>query len=157
MSFVDAAEDAIVCIKDYINSQSEEALKAEAVMQKKVLIVDDSEQVRRMFKNSLLLEGFYVTEAANGIEAAKILSRERPDLIVLDLFMEGMDGYKLLQFIRLNPDWHDIPVIVLSARGLPAEIEKAIASGIDDFLVKMSTTPKKLIEKIREVLKKRYG
>ncbi len=117
-----------------------------------VLIVEDNEASRRMNKSKLILDGFGVMEAANGIEALKALQNSIPDLIVLDLYMEGMDGFKVLSFLRADEKYRNIPVMVLSARGDKAEIEKAMAMGANAFLVKMMTSPIKLSEAVKKMV-----
>jgi len=120
--------------------------------EKKILLVDDSAQSRSIYRNKLNLEGFNVIEASNGVEALKCLQETRPDLVVLDLWMEGIDGFKILQLMSMNPELKRIPVIVLSARVVPADIEKVISLGAKDYLPKMTTTPVKLTQKVKEVL-----
>ncbi|MBI5025908.1 MAG: response regulator [Nitrospirae bacterium] len=120
---------------------------------KKVLIVDDNDMTRRMNKSKLMLDGFTVLEAIDGVEAIKVLETEVPDVIVLDLYMEKMDGFKVLALLKGSPKWKDIPVIVFSARGTPVEIEKAMSAGADEFLVKMTTSPVKLSERVKGILK----
>lgn len=121
---------------------------------KTILLVDDSAQSRAIYRNKLNLEGFTVIEAANGVEALKQLQEMIPDLVILDLWMEGIDGFKILQLMQLNPNFKDIPVIVLSARSVPADIQRAISLGAREYLPKMSTSPVKLAEKAKEILSK---
>jgi CheY-like chemotaxis protein len=78
----------------------------------------------------------------------------RPDLILLDLVMPEMDGFKVLQAVRASPALNKIPVIVFSSKGAPEEIQKALQSGANDFLIKATTTPNKVIEKIESYIKK---
>jgi len=142
-------------LRDLLYELKESPYVAGKTPMKKILIIDDSETARRMYKNSLMMEGFFVMDAPSGMEGIKKLRETIPDLIVLDLIMEEMDGYKFLQLIRVNPDWENIPVIVLSGRMTTGEIDRAAALGIDDYLVKATTSPKKLAEKVREILEKR--
>ena len=120
---------------------------------KKVLIVDDNDMTRRINKSKLMLDGFTVLEAIDGVEAIKILETKVPDVIVLDLHMEKMDGFKVLALLKGSPRWKDIPVIVFSARVTPLEIERAMSAGADEFLVKMTTSPAKLSERVKGILK----
>lgn len=123
--------------------------------QKKVLIIDDTQFYQAVYRQRLLSEGFSVLVADNGIEGLKILFRERPILVLLDLVMDGMDGYKVLHIIRSQPEIKDIPVIVSSVRGTPNEVNRAIDLGAVDFLVKATTSPNKVVEKIKEVIRHR--
>lgn len=121
-------------------------------MKNKVLLVDDSKIVQQMYVNKLISEQFTVLTADNGIEAIKILSRELPDIILLDLVMPVLDGYKVLQVLKKDQRFSSIPVLVFSARGRPEEIEKALALGASGYIVKATTKPNEVIEEIRKVL-----
>ncbi|HAM49500.1 MAG TPA: hypothetical protein DCP92_01915 [Nitrospiraceae bacterium] len=150
VKFISLAPKDVTLIKKLIELGSE-AVPAEKA-EKKILLVDDSTQSRLIYKNKLNLEGFSVREATNGVEALKCLQEMKPDLVILDLWMEGIDGFKILQLMSMNPELKKIPVIVLSARVIPADIEKVISLGAKDFLPKMTTTPIKLAQKVKEVL-----
>ena len=119
---------------------------------KKVLLVDDSASARNTYKNKLVLTGYNVQEASSGIEAIKLLAKEIPDLMVLDLQMEGMDGLKVLQLLRSNEKWKEIKVIVLSGRVTTEMAEKISEFGISGLLPKMTTTPNKLADCVKQIL-----
>ncbi|MBI3802647.1 MAG: response regulator [Nitrospirae bacterium] len=123
-------------------------------MKEKILIVDDTEFYQRAYKNKLLSAGYLPTVANNGVEALKAITTDKPDLILLDLMMPIMDGFKVLQTVRANPNFQSVPVIVFSAKGASEEISKALQAGANDFLVKATTTPNKVVEKIKEILQK---
>lgn len=123
-------------------------------MKEKVLIVDDTEFYQKAYKNKLLSAGYITSVANNGVEALKALTTDKPDLILLDLMMPIMDGFKVLQTVKANPNLQNIPVIVFSAKGASEEISKALQAGASDFLVKATTTPNRVVEKIKEVLQK---
>lgn len=149
--FINLSPEVYLIIKNFVDEASEIAIKPK---ERIILLVDDSAQSRAIYRNKLTLDGFAVIEASDGIEALKKLQEIKPDLIILDLWMEGIDGFKLLQLLNLNPDLKNIPVIILSARSVPGDIQKAISLGAKDFLPKMTTTPVKLSEKVKEYLKK---
>ncbi len=123
-------------------------------MKEKVLIVDDTEFYQKAYKNKLLSAGYMTSVANNGVEALKALATDKPDLILLDLMMPIMDGFKVLQMVKASPDLKHIPVIVFSAKGASEEISKALEAGANDFLVKATTTPNKVVEKIKEIPQK---
>ena len=148
VKFINLRPEFIPIIKNAV-AQAVHASSVKA--EKKILLVDDSPQSRAIYRNKLNMDGFVVTEAASGVEALKHLQEIMPDLVILDLWMEGIDGFKILQLMQMNPKLKGIPVIVLSARSVPADIQKAISLGARDFLPKMSTTPVKLAEKVREI------
>lgn len=123
-------------------------------MKGKILLVDDTEFYQKMYKSKLLTEGYLVTTANNGLEAIKAITADKPDMILLDLMMPVMDGFKVLQTIKSDPNLKEIPVVVFSAKGNTDEIGKAIAGGATDFLVKATSTPNKVVEKIKQIMTK---
>ncbi|MHB8174666.1 MAG: response regulator [Nitrospirota bacterium] len=145
LQFLEMSPYARKAVLDYIAVSGE---KTKTV----VLIVEDNETSRRLNKSKLIMDGFGVMEAANGLEALKALQNSAPDIIVLDLYMEGMDGFKVLSFMRADERYKNIPVLVLSARGDKAEIEKAMALGATSFMVKMLTSPVKLSEAVKKMI-----
>ena len=90
----------------------------------KVLLVDDDADVRYMTRVNLSFEGFDVVEASSGAEAIDLAQTERPDIVVLDVMMPGMDGLQVLRELRADVTLEDTPVVLLSARaGTEAETE----------------------------------
>lgn len=85
--------------------------------------------IQQVYKNALTFEQFEVRTVDNGMEAIKALSEEKPDIILLDLMMPVMDGYKVLQVVKTDPKLSMIPVLVFSAKGQPEEVEKSLALG----------------------------
>lgn len=149
LMFISLSSKDLSLIRDFIDNSTEEQSE---VIKKKVLIVDDNASSRRMNKSKLVLDGFTVLEAADGLEAIAILEKEVVNLIVLDLIMEKLDGFKVLSIIRQKPKTKDIPVLVLSARSNPEEIDRAINAGATEFLPKMTTSPVKLSERLKQYL-----
>ncbi len=123
-------------------------------MKSKVLLVDDTEFYVKTYRIKLLSEGYEVKSASNGIEALKELKANKPDIVLLDLMMPIMDGFKVLQAVKGDPSLESIPVIVFSAKGDMDEVSKAMEAGASDFLVKATTTPNKVVEKIKSVLER---
>lgn len=121
-------------------------------MRNKVLLVEDSKVVQQMYRSKLTIEQFTVLTADNGVEAIKLLSTEIPDIILLDLMMPVMDGYKVLQVIKTDPRLTDIPVLVFSARGQPEEVERSMNLGAAGYIIKATTKPNEVVEQIRKVL-----
>ena len=121
-------------------------------MRQTILLVEDSKVVQQMYRNKLTFEQFNVLTADNGMEAIKILSKEKPDIILLDLMMPVMDGYKVLQVIKTDPKLSNIPVLVFSAKGQPEEVEKALNLGAAGYIVKATTKPNDVVQQIRKVI-----
>jgi len=118
----------------------------------KILVVDDEEDIRKIIAFRLKANGFSVNTATNGKEALEKITKERPDLIVLDFLMPVMDGFAFLKEFRKNPDYNHIPVLMLTARGATKESFETL--GVDDFMPKPFDNDE-LNEKIRFLLKKK--
>jgi two-component system KDP operon response regulator KdpE len=105
---------------------------------KRVLVVDDERQITRMLRMALQSSGYAVETAANGIEALQKFEAQRPDLVITDLAMPGMDGLELTRAIRQSAV---TPVIVLSVRDSDAMKVAALDDGADDYLTKPFSMP----------------
>ena len=102
-----------------------------------VLCVEDEETLRRDIADELTEAGYVVVEASNGREALDLLSGTRPDLILCDVSMPGINGYQMLMAVQAKgSDYIDIPFVFLSALGDPREIVEGKRLGADDYLVK---------------------
>jgi len=121
-------------------------------MKYQVLLVEDSKAIQQMYRNKLMMEQYAVVTADNGMEAIRALSLSKPDIILLDLMMPIMDGYKVLQVVKTDPKLKDIPVLVFSAKGQSDEIERALSLGAAGYIVKSITKPNEVVEKIRATL-----
>ena len=121
-------------------------------MRNTILLVEDSKVVQQMYRNKLTFEQFNVLTADNGMEAVKVLSKEKPDIILLDLMRPIMDGFKVLQVVKTDPRLSNIPVLVFSAKGQSEEVEKALNLGAAGYIVKATTKPNEVVEQIRKVL-----
>lgn len=152
--FIGLKPEDFTYLKEYIAKAAHSQSHAHS-NSKKVLIIDDTQFYQTVYRQRLLSEGFSVFVAQNGVEGLQILFKERPALVLLDLIMDGMDGYKVLHIIRSQPEVKDIPVIVSSVKGTPNEVNRAIELGAVDFLVKATTSPNKVVEKIKEVIRHR--
>ena len=114
-----------------------------------VLLVEDDTDTREIMARMLDKAGWQVLEAGNGREALDQLSKTRPGLILLDLMMPVMDGFDFLLEMRANPDWHDIPVIVLTAKNLTGEDRQLLSGKVEQVLEKGASSPEQLISLIR--------
>ncbi|HTP12410.1 MAG TPA: response regulator [Bacteroidota bacterium] len=104
---------------------------------RKVLIIDDEESLRFIAKTALGAEGFEVFEASNGLEGLELARGRRPDLILCDVKMDGMDGYATLEKIRQDPVTNSIPVILMTGVMTDySHVRHAMGIGADDYLLK---------------------
>ena len=122
-------------------------------MAKKVLIVEDDEFLRSLTAKRLEKEGYEVSVAVDGESANGIASEKKPDLILLDLLLPGMDGFEVLKRARADEVTKKTPIIVFSNLGQREDIEKAKGLGANDFLIKANFTLDDVIEKINTTLK----
>ena len=100
----------------------------------KVLYIEDNDDNVYMLKLRLeLLDEFEVLTAEDGEKGCEMAAAERPDIILMDLEMPGIDGWEATRRLKSNPDTRDIPVIALSAHALAGSREKALAAGCDEF------------------------
>ena len=102
----------------------------------KILVVDDEPDVLRMLQVVLARRGYDVLAAPTGIEGLVTAQGERPDLILLDIMMEGMDGWEVLKLLKLEPETHDIPVVMLTARLEPRDKIRGLQEGAVDYVTK---------------------
>ena len=119
-----------------------------------VLVVDDEPNIILSLKFLMSQEGYEVRTATSGEEALNALAEQVPDLILLDVMMPKPDGYEVCQKIRSTPEWKDIPVIMLTAKGRDVEKEKGLAMGADDYVIKPFAT-KELVAKVQAILKEK--
>lgn len=102
-------------------------------MKYKILIADDEAEIREVLRLYLEKDGYEVVEAADGVEAMAKLQKEDPDLIILDIMMPSLDGYRVLRNIREN---NNIPIIILSAKDADADKILGLDLGADDYITK---------------------
>ena len=150
LMFLSLTEMQSKAVRKYIEESLE--VDPEKVSKKKVLIIDENPTSRRMNKSKLVLDGFTVIEAQNGMEGVDILRKEHINLVVLDLYMEKLNGFKILSMMRTDDRWKEIPALVLSSRSAPDDIDKAMEAGATEFLVKITTSPAKLSDRIKQHL-----
>jgi Response regulators consisting of a CheY-like receiver domain and a winged-helix DNA-binding domain len=100
----------------------------------KILVVEDDKELRRLFCTVLSKQNFHTLEAENGEKALDILDRETVALVVTDVMMPKMDGYKLVDLIRGYDK--KIPILMITAKGAIDDKQKGFRSGIDDYMVK---------------------
>lgn len=117
----------------------------------RVLAVDDDEDERELLKTLLEGEGFEVSVASNGFEAGLLFGMHRPDLVVLDLRMPGLDGFGAIELLRSRDDTSNVPVIACSAMADDNTREKVVEAGFDAHIVK-PYSPDELVEKILQLL-----
>jgi DNA-binding response OmpR family regulator len=120
---------------------------------KKIMIVEDDSFVMDIYQTKLAQSGFETIEAGNGLEAVKILEKEKPDLILLDILMPYMDGMEVLKKIKKEEKFKDTPVILLTNLSQQEEVNRGLELGAKDYLIKSHFTPSEVLDKINSYLK----
>jgi CheY-like chemotaxis protein len=119
---------------------------------KKILLIEDDKFLRELIVKKLVKEGFIVLEANDGEEGLTKISQEKPDLVLLDLILPGVDGFELLQKAQEDPFIKNVPIIVLSNLGQKEDIDRCMKSGAVDYLIKAHLTPIEIVEKVKKAL-----
>lgn len=114
------------------------------------LIVDDHEDTREGFAEYLLVNGFDVLSASDAEEFERLIASHTPDAIVLDLQLPKVDGWEIARRVRANPALRGVPLVAFSACVLPAERDRAMATGFDLFLAK-PCDPELIVRELRRL------
>jgi two-component system cell cycle response regulator DivK len=120
-------------------------------MSSRILVVEDQEDNRRILRDLLTSAGFDLLEATTGEEGVALAEAQRPDLILMDIQLPGLDGYEATRRIKGNPALAQIPIIVVTSYALSGDDVKARAAGSDAYVTK-PFSPRALLAKVREYL-----
>jgi DNA-binding response OmpR family regulator len=120
-------------------------------MSKQVLIVDDEPNIVISLEFLMKREGFAVAVARDGEEGLAAIRAGRPDLVVLDVMMPKRNGYEVLEAVRADPSLAGVRVLMLTAKGRPAESEKGLELGADAYMPKPFST-RELVDKAKSLL-----
>jgi CheY-like chemotaxis protein/MinD-like ATPase involved in chromosome partitioning or flagellar assembly len=117
----------------------------------KILIVDDEFDTLRLVGLMLERQGYKIVAAENGQQALEEVSKEIPDLILLDVMMPGMDGIEVAQYLRANPETEDVPIIMFTAKSQVEDKVTGLEAGADVYLTK-PTQPRELFAQVKVLL-----
>ena len=120
-------------------------------MSKRILAIEDHEENRRILRLLLQSAGFEMIEALTGEDGVAMAEKERPDLILMDIQLPGLDGYEATRRIKANPDLRHIPIIVVTSYALSGDDVKVFEAGCDAYVTK-PFVPRELLAKIRGFL-----
>lgn len=118
-----------------------------------VLVVDDEEDVRELVCMNLRKADYATHEAASGMEALELMTKIRPQAVVLDVMMPGLSGLKVCEQIRANPQFKDVLILMLTAKGQTQDRIDGLESGADDYVSK-PFSPKELVLRIQALLRR---
>jgi len=120
-------------------------------MPKEILIVDDEPSIVVPIQFLMEQQGYSVLVAENGEDALDVIYKYKPDLILLDIMLPRIDGYEVCEIVRLNPEYRDIKIIFLTAKGREVEIAKGLALGANAYFTKPFSNTE-LVAKVKELL-----
>lgn len=120
-------------------------------MSKRILVIEDHEDNRRILRDLLTSAGFDLVEATTGEEGVALAETQRPDLILMDIQLPGLDGYEATRRIKANPVLRQIPIIAVTSYALSGDEVKAREAGCDAYVTK-PFSPRALLAKVREYL-----
>ena len=123
-----------------------------AIEPKKILLVEDDDNLADIYLTRLQSEGFEVRSVPNGEDALAAAVKYKPDLILLDLMMPKISGFDVLDILRNTPETANVKIILLTARGQEADRQKAISLGADDYLVKAQVVIADVVTRIKQQL-----
>lgn len=120
-------------------------------MQKTVLIVDDEPNIVVPIEFLMEQNGYAVLVAGSGEDALETIAKYKPDLVLLDIMLPGIDGYEVCEIIRLNPEWRKMKVIFLTARGRDIDVAKGMVLGADAYIIKPFSNAE-ILENVQKLL-----
>lgn len=124
-----------------------------AAIGKKILVVEDEQDIAQLVQHYLQKEGFRSVTAMSGVDALKKVKEEKPDLIVLDLMLPEMDGLEVCKQVRSSPDTALLPIIMLTAKAEESDTIVGLELGADDYVTK-PFSPKALVARVKALLRR---
>jgi two-component system cell cycle response regulator DivK len=119
---------------------------------KRVLVIEDHEDNRRIVRDLLTSAGYTITEAATGEDGVRLAEAQPPDLILMDIDLPGIDGYEATRRVREHPALRSVPVVAVTSYALSGDDAKAFAAGCDAYVAK-PFSPRALLAKVRELVR----
>lgn len=107
-----------------------------SVNQKTVVVIEDEPEAAELFSEMMRVSGFHVVKLSSSTPAMETIFREKPDVVILDVMMPDVSGLEVLRYMRREPSLQAIPVVVVSAKGMPADIRVALDAGASLYLTK---------------------
>jgi CheY-like chemotaxis protein len=104
--------------------------------EKTVLIIEDEADAAELFAEMMRVSGFRVLKTSSSAPAISLITAENPDIVLLDIMMPGVSGLDILREMRCDPTLADVPVVIVSAKGMPADIRRGMEAGASVYLTK---------------------
>lgn len=121
-----------------------------------ILVVEDDENIQQLVGYNLAKAGFHVIYADKGEQAFDLIKREKPELIVLDLMLPGLNGFEVCKLVRKDPKTKNLPIVMLTAKSEENDIAMGLDLGADDYITK-PFSPKVLVSRIKAALRRKEG
>ncbi|OGC76054.1 MAG: DNA-binding response regulator [candidate division Zixibacteria bacterium RBG_16_50_21] len=122
-------------------------------MPKKILVIEDDLDIAHLLKHYLIRENYSVSTAASGNTGLNLVTKEKPDLVILDLMLPEMDGLEVCRQLRRNPATAQIPILILTAKGEETDKVVGLEMGGDDYVTKPFSS-KELLARVRALLRR---
>jgi len=122
-------------------------------MAKKILIIEDEKILREMYQDKFTQAGFDITLVGSAEEGIELVSKVKPDLILLDILLPEKNGISFLTRLRKKPEFDSLPVVAFSNFDSPETRKAAFELGVKDYLIKTNFTPKEIVDKVKSYLK----
>jgi two-component system, OmpR family, alkaline phosphatase synthesis response regulator PhoP len=120
---------------------------------KRILLIEDEEDIAALIKLQAEITGYKLHVEVDGINGYRAIEREKPDLVIIDIMLPGINGYDVCRKVKNNPELKTIPVIILSAKGEELDVVLGLELGADDYVAK-PFSPKVLFSRIKAVLRR---
>ena len=118
-----------------------------------ILVVDDEPDIQELLRITFKREGYEVFVSDSGEKAIEYMRSDRPDLVVLDLMLPGIDGLEVCKIFKADPNWKSVPILMLSAKGEEADVVSGLELGAEDYVTKPFSS-KELVARIRRILRR---
>src|SRR3990172_7444652 len=118
----------------------------------KILVVEDEPDIRKLVQYHLAQERYKVVEAEDGEQALKLIQREKPNLVVLDLMLPGLSGQELCRILKSHPDTAALPILMLTAKAGEADKVLGLETGADDYITK-PFSPREIVARGKTILR----
>lgn len=119
---------------------------------KKILLVEDDDRLASVYETRLQAEGFTTKRVANGEDALAMAIQVKPDLILLDVMMPKVSGFDVLDILRNTPETANIKIIMLTALSQESDKQRAVALGVDDYLIKSQVVIADVVDRVKKQL-----
>ncbi len=120
-------------------------------MEKKILVIEDDPAISRLVDYSLRHEGYEVIQASNGLEGIRKAHDERPDLVILDVMLPGLDGFEICHRLKSGQDTARLPILMFSAKAQEIDKNTGLKVGADDYLPKPAS-PTEIVNRVEKLL-----